>query len=629
MKSESSTAQGDAASLVQGEDIFFRAEDIQFANGIADAIADDLTSLELIGTSAAAINHYGRLLLKRLRQQPNIELEAYLPTGVESLVDQFNVALSSISMADATRGPNPDRPVKVFISSEISAGNARDGRMLARLVNNFPGANIKLIWVHQEAAEPEREEAIEFASKNAARWYVLTPTRAQAACILADAQKAGIENQARQLLDKIDPALLGSSAPAPAVMRHRRVAERQEPALTPFDDRAEPVFNLSAEGAVVEDDAVPPPPRRKISLLGILYGCFVVLCLSGIVVALIFPGHMQAITELLGIRLATIKPLNNVKSANPVAAATALPPLAVAANNPAEANAGKPAEVPAPPANAGVPRPGAPVATALPPATVAAMPLSAAPVNPGEQKPTAAKATEAAGSANVAKAPEKSAIALNSASGNIAPAPAKPAPVTPVVAVAPPSPKPAPVAPVVAVAPPPPKPAPVAPAVAAVPQPKPVASPAVKPLKEPEKINTAAAPVAKSPEPAKGGDQAKLEAGTEPPKNSTAVINAANKTDFFVQYVALDSLAVALAWRDAQPALNKAQIVQINVEQGSKTKFVVVSGPFRNRNAAVEFAKSKGQPAGYWIRGAGLLQAALKPAGSAARQSPSGEKKNE
>ena len=107
------------------------------------------------------------------------------------------------------------------------------------------------------------------------------------------------------------------------------------------------------------------------------------------------------------------------------------------------------------------------------------------------------------------------------------------------------------------------------------------------------------------------------------------MINAANKTDFFVQYVALDSLAVAQAWRDAQPALNKAQIVQINVEQGSKTKFVVVSGPFRNRNAAVEFAKSKGQPAGYWIRGAGLLQAALKPAGSAARQSPSGEKKNE
>ena len=611
MKSESSTVQGDAASLVQGEDIFFRAEDIQFANGIADAIADDLTSLELIGTSAAAINHYGRLLLKRLRQHPNIELEAYLPTGVESLVDQFNVALSSISMADATRGPNPDRPVKVFISSEISAGNARDGRMLARLVNNFPGANIKLIWVHQEAAEPEREEAIEFASKNAARWYVLTPTRAQAACILADAQKAGIENQARQLLDKIDPALLGSSAPA--VMRHRRVAERQEPALTPFDDRAEPVFNLSADGAVVEDDAVPPPPRRKISLLGILYGCFVVLCLSGIVVALIFPGHMQAITELLGIRLATIKPLNNVKSANPAAAATALPPLAVAANNPAEANAGKPAEVPAPPANAGVPRPGAPVATALPPATVASMPLSAAPVNPGEQKPTAAKATEAAGSANVAKAPEKSAIALNAASGNVTPAPAKSTPVAPVVAVAPP----------------PPKPAPVAPAVSAAPPPKPVVSPAVKPLKEPEKINTAAAPVAKSPEPAKGGDQAKLEAGTEPLKNSTAAINAANKTDFFVQYVALDSLAVALAWRDAQPALNKAQIVQINVEQGSKTKFVVVSGPFRNRNAAVEFAKSKGLPAGYWIRGAGLLQAALKPAGSAARQSPSGEKKNE
>ena len=71
-----------ASSLVQGEDLFFRIEDIEFANGIADAIAGDLTSLELIGHSKAAIDHYGRLLLKRLRQHPNIVLEAYLPTGV-------------------------------------------------------------------------------------------------------------------------------------------------------------------------------------------------------------------------------------------------------------------------------------------------------------------------------------------------------------------------------------------------------------------------------------------------------------------------------------------------------------------------------------------------------------------
>ena len=127
-----------AMSLVQGDEIFFREEDVHLISSLAEAIAGDLTSLELIGASKPAIDHYGRILLTRLRQIPNIQLEAYLPTGVESLVDQFNAALSSISMAEATGGSNREKAIKVFISNEISAGNSRDGRMLARLVSSFP-----------------------------------------------------------------------------------------------------------------------------------------------------------------------------------------------------------------------------------------------------------------------------------------------------------------------------------------------------------------------------------------------------------------------------------------------------------------------------------------------------------
>jgi hypothetical protein len=48
MSVEGLGAGTNASSLVQGEDLFFRTEDIEFANGIADAIAGDLTSLESV-----------------------------------------------------------------------------------------------------------------------------------------------------------------------------------------------------------------------------------------------------------------------------------------------------------------------------------------------------------------------------------------------------------------------------------------------------------------------------------------------------------------------------------------------------------------------------------------------------
>ena len=100
---------------------------------------------------------------------------------------------------------------------------------------------------------------------------------------------------------------------------------------------------------------------------------------------------------------------------------------------------------------------------------------------------------------------------------------------------------------------------------------------------------------------------------------AAAQINAAKKGNFFVQFVALDSYAAATAWRDKYDKLSRAQIAQIGVEQGAKSKFVVVSGPFKSRDAAEAFAAQKGMPGGAWIRAARPLQAALKKPEKAAQ----------
>ena len=576
-----------ASSLVQGEDLFFRTEDIEFANGIADAIAGDLTSLELIGHSRAAIDHYGRLLLKRLRQHPNIVLEAYLPTGVESLVDQFNAALSSITMSEATGGTNTQKPVKVFISNEISAGNSRDGRMLSRLVNNFPGANIKLVWVHQETDEIERSEAIEFAGKTAARWYVRTPTAAEAARLLDDAQAAGLSTQAQALLKKIDPALVETAGEP--TMRPRRMTAG-EPGLS-----GPPKVAAAAASA----ELAPAPARRKPSLFAILNGIFLVTCLSGIVVAFIFPGHIQAIGDMLQIRPAPIKPLNPPRVTDATAAATAVADSKTAA-------------LPVPPAPAAVPpaaelgtvTANAPVAspTTTPTTTPSTTPLNTAPVNAAKVEKTPAVIPAVTAATAPAAAPVTNAPAT------------KPATPAAVVAATPPKAEPAP-------------------AVVTAPARAPEKVPAKAPEKAPAKAVEKTAPPAKAAEkkepPPKAARAAAVDAGGDTPENATAAVNAAKKGVFFVQFVALDSYAAAAAWRDAKPALSKAQIVQIAVEQGSKTKFVVISGPYRSRQAATEFTAGKGVPGEFWVRGAASLQAAVKASATNVAPQADAEKKNE
>ena len=587
MSVEGLGAGTNASSLVQGEDLFFRTEDIEFANGIADAIAGDLTSLELIGHSRAAIDHYGRLLLKRLRQHPNIVLEAYLPTGVESLVDQFNAALSSITMSEATGGTNTQKPVKVFISNEISAGNSRDGRMLSRLVNNFPGANIKLVWVHQETDEVERSEAIEFAGKTAARWYVRTPTAAEAARLLDDAQAAGLSTQAQALLKKIDPALVETAGEP--TMRPRRMTAG-EPGLS-----GPPKVAAAAASA----ELAPAPARRKPSLFAILNGIFLVTCLSGIVVAFIFPGHIQAIGDMLQIRPAPIKPLNPPKVTDATAAATAVADSKTAA-------------LPVPPAPAAVPpaaEPGtvtanAPVAspTTTPTTTPSTTPLNTAPVNAAKVEKTPAVTPAGPAAAAPAATPVTNAPAT------------KPATPAAVVAATPPKAEPAP-------------------AVVTAPARAPEKVPAKAPEKAPAKAVEKTAPPAKAAEKKelapKAARAAVVDAGGDTPENATAAVNAAKNGVFFVQFVALDSYAAAAAWRDAKPALSKAQIVQIAVEQGSKTKFVVISGPYRSRQAATEFTAGKGVPGEFWVRGAASLQAAVKASATNVAPQADAEKKNE
>jgi len=99
--------------------------------------------------------------------------------------------------------------------------------------------------------------------------------------------------------------------------------------------------------------------------------------------------------------------------------------------------------------------------------------------------------------------------------------------------------------------------------------------------------------------------------GRQPQQGAAARVKATPRDHYFVQSVALDTFDLAAAWRAARPSLAQAMIVPVLIGDGTATKYVVISGPFKTRGAAADFAKNKDVPADRWLRQAASLQAVL------------------
>jgi hypothetical protein len=85
------------------------------------------------------------------------------------------------------------------------------------------------------------------------------------------------------------------------------------------------------------------------------------------------------------------------------------------------------------------------------------------------------------------------------------------------------------------------------------------------------------------------------------------------RSQWVVQHVAARSRAEAQAWRLRTPALADARIVALARREEGEHYFVVVSGPFADRDAAARFVQQQGLAATTWIRGAASLKASLPP----------------
>lgn len=198
--------------------LFFRPADRLRLEGCIAAITQDGRSLALSSQHEAAVDHYGRLLTERLRRAaPQCQIETYFPASTDALVSRFNEVLAGQTMREAMSEGASQVPERIWVVHDAGALAEHELQLLARLVSNFPGANIRTVLLLGPSLRSRK--AFESLGRRFVRWDIEAPTPEQAQTMMSQARIEGCENLVSQLLRHLQPAAVKAAAAMPSAER--------------------------------------------------------------------------------------------------------------------------------------------------------------------------------------------------------------------------------------------------------------------------------------------------------------------------------------------------------------------------------------------------------------------------
>lgn len=182
--------------------LFFRASDRLRLEGYVAALTQNAMSLSMVSGHDALLDHYAKLLIARLREvAPQFELEVCFPASSEALIERFNQVLKAYSIEDAMATKVPTAPPKVWIVHDASALPDHEIQLLARLVQNFPGANIRIVMLLTQASQ--KQHLLNSFGRRFLNWDIEAPNPEQRAAMLTQAREQGREAQVNALLQQL------------------------------------------------------------------------------------------------------------------------------------------------------------------------------------------------------------------------------------------------------------------------------------------------------------------------------------------------------------------------------------------------------------------------------------------
>jgi hypothetical protein len=553
----------DMAELIGAEGIFLRTADRRRFDYVLRGVREESLSLSLSSDNDGLLDHYGRLLINKLRKSDGLQVEVFLPQNTEALLDRFNQILADISIDEARNAQTSQAPRRVLLAHDAKAISERDMQLMSRLVQDFPGAHVSVVLLVDKIGTQMHEKNLEKFGQRLMRWPLETPSREEGETLLEMARAAGYEVEVKKVLattgysKPVKPVVVVPAAVAAAaaeipeeknVISAGELAAMRQKALKGPVERTEPSMDIAVDTPAPENISTPvtetvtdaiTKPRIKVPVSLIarwLAALFLVLLVALTVIIMVFPqrmGPMLYNSPLLKTQLPEW-------AMNAVVSFTGKPPTAQLEESKAAAKEN----------SASVLAPQTDITDNKPASEKLAAIVESAPkidIKPAETsvkteiKPdiTADKTTPKA----EVKAETKAEAKVEAKTEPVVSAPAtKSEPVT------------APAAPV-------------------------ISSPAE----------------ALAPRSERGADNA---------------VRQARPGSYFVQHVSLNSMAEAQEWRAQYAALNKSRIAAVKTTDKG-VKYVVLSGPFPTQKDAEAFSARPGVPADPWVRPLKSLQRAL------------------
>lgn len=194
---------------------FFRAADRMRVQGCVNALVQDAVSLAVSCEQEALLDHYLDILLTELHDQaPWLQQDVYFPTSTEYLVARFNEILAEQTVQQAIRSGNDQHRARVWVVHDAQSLPEAELQLLARLIQNFPGANIRALLVI--AGPAARQPQLSAFGRKLLKWDIEPPTKEQALLILEATSDGTERSKIETLLRRMGilPAAL-SQEPAP------------------------------------------------------------------------------------------------------------------------------------------------------------------------------------------------------------------------------------------------------------------------------------------------------------------------------------------------------------------------------------------------------------------------------
>jgi hypothetical protein len=186
----------------QANSFVFRAADHMRIKGCVNALTQDGISLAVCCEQEALLDHYLDILLKQLSEKaPWLEQDIYFPTNTEYLLARFNEILASQSVRDALQPENGEHEARVWIVHDAQSLPEPELQLLARLIQNFPGANIRALLVMSGPAT--RHPPLSAFGRKILKWTIEPPGQEQALLALEAASSKPEKILIERLLRKM------------------------------------------------------------------------------------------------------------------------------------------------------------------------------------------------------------------------------------------------------------------------------------------------------------------------------------------------------------------------------------------------------------------------------------------